>query len=193
MSVGEMHYPGYSGFVAFSRAGCRTNRDLIFIYPGYGGRFNVHVNISGLHRAHGRRRVSRGTGRGNMNSVIIVRGMFTCGRIVPLRVNSGIVKECVGGDNVGYPVRAMSPDMSVGRYMVGMDHSGGKGLGCILHSNPDCANAFMSGRVLNSHRHHIVRSNALFAVKTADVVLHATSDRRRWQRGGGLGWGRKLR
>lgn len=180
--VGEMEYPGYSGFVRFSRAGCKRKRSLIFVYSGYGGRFDVHVKGSGLGTTgHGRRMVSRGRNVRSFNGVLTIRGMFTCGRMLPLRRKSGLVNHQYGNGSVSVPVRDGSPDLSHQRYCVGIGGGGRKGVVCALHSGSDVAKAFLVGRVLKPGSRVHVRSKTVVALKTAALVLETTRKRaRRW-------------
>lgn len=170
--VGEILYPGYSGCVAFSRAGCARNRSLIFMYSRYGGRFDVHVKGSGLGTAHGRRVLSRRTGGRSFKDVIMMRGMFKCGRMLPLVRNSGLVKHEDGNARISVPVRASSPDVSEERYVVGIGHGGRKRIVCALHSGSDVAKAFLVGRVLKGGSQVQVRRNTVVALNTAALVLH---------------------
>lgn len=175
--VGHVHYPGYRGCLAFSRAGCARNRSLIFMYSRYGGRFDVHLNGSGVGTPRGRRHPSRTRFGRTFNDVAIVRGIFNFGRMLPLRRNSGVVNQHYIKGIVSIPVRASSVDVSQHRYVVGMGHGGRKILVCALHSTPDLAKAFLGGRVLNSGSHVHVRSKTVMAVNTAAFVLQTTRRR----------------
>lgn len=176
--VGEVLYPGYRGCLSFSRAGCDRNRSLIFMYRRYNGRFDVHLKGDGVGTPHGRRGLSRSMCGRRFNYVIIVRGIFNFGRILPLRRNSGVVNHHYMNASVGAPVRANSVDVSEHRYVVGIGHGERKRLICALHSTPDLAKAFLVGRVLKSGSHVHVSSKTVVAVKTAALVLHTTGGRR---------------